>query len=542
LHVPRGPGYAQMMKEGARHISGQDEAVFRNIEACKELAETTRSAYGPYGQNKIIINHLEKLFITNDAATIIRELEIQHPAAKMLVMASQQQEQECGDGTNFVLVFAGALLENAEQLLRMGLSVTEVVEGYEQSCKKALDLLDGLVIDKLKDKKDKAAVTRVVRTAIMSKQYGLEDFLAQLVADACISVMPKSGYFNVDSIRVCKIAGQGVQSSTWMHGMVFKRVVEGDVTKAESCKVAVYSCPLDIMQTETKGTVLIKTANELMNYSQGEENQVEQQVKSIVDAGCKVVVTGGKVGELYLHYANKFGLMVVRVASKFDLRRLCKSIGATALPRLTSPTADETGYCATVYVDEIGDTPVVVFRQESEKSPIATIVIRGATENLMDDIERAVDDGVNAYKGLTKDDRLLAGAGAVEVELAKEITSFGEKCPGLAQYSIQKFAESLDELPRALATNSGVKSSEVLSMLHAAHQEGKKTSGVDIEAGIPAVNDAIEANIVDLYTTKYWAIKFASAAACTVLRVDQIIMAKPAGGPKAKQNKGWDDD
>jgi T-complex protein 1 subunit theta len=542
MHVPRGPGFAQMMKEGARHISGLEEAVLRNIDACKELAGTTRSAYGPYGQNKIIINHLEKLFITNDAATIIRELEVQHPAAKMLVLGSQQQEQECGDGTNFVLVFAGALLENAEQLLRMGLSVTEVIEGYEQSTKKALDLLDGLVIDKITDKKDQAAVLKVIRTAIMSKQYGLEDFLGKIVTEACISVMSKSGYFNVDNVRICKIAGQGVQSSSWMPGMVFKRQVEGDVSKTENCKVVVYSCPLDIMQTETKGTVLIKTANDLMNYSQGEENQIEQQVKAIVDAGCKVAVTGGKVGELYLHYANKFGLMVVRVPSKFDVRRLCKAIGATALPRMTAPTSQEIGYCASVYVDEIGDSPVIVFKQESDKSPISTIVIRGATDNLMDDIERAIDDGVNAFKALTKDNRLLAGAGATEVELAKEISSYGEKCFGLEQYAIQKYAESLDEMPRAIAGNAGIKASEVLSMLHAAHQKGKKTSGVDIEAGVPAVKDSVESGIIDLYATKYWGIKFASAAACTVLRVDQIIMAKPAGGPKVKENKEWDED
>lgn len=542
MSVPRGPGFAQMLKEGAKHFSGLEEAVLRNIDACKELADTTRSAYGPFGQNKMVINHLEKLFVTNDAATIIRELEVQHPAAKMLVLASQQQEQECGDGTNFVLVFAGALLEQAEQLLRMGLSVTEVIEGYEQSSKKALELLPGLTVEELKDKKDQAAVARVIRTAVMSKQYGLEDFLASLVADACISVMPSSGHFSVDNIRICKIAGQGVQSSTTVPGMVFKRQVEGEVTKAEDCKVAVYTCPLDIMQTETKGTVLIKTAAELMDYSRGEESQVDEQVKAIAETGCKVVVTGGKVGEMYLHYANKYRLMVVRLLTKFDLRRLCKSIGATPLPRLTAPTAEEAGHCHHVRVDEIGDTPVVIFKQESNKSPIATIVIRGATDNLMDDIERAIDDGVNAYKALTKDARLVAGAGATEIELAKEIASYAEKCPGLAQYAIQKFAESLEQLPRAIAVNAGVKGSEVLSMLYAAHQEGKKTSGVDVEAGVPAVKDAVESNIVDLYITKHWAVKFATAAACTVLRVDQIIMAKPAGGPKAKENKEWDDD
>jgi T-complex protein 1 subunit theta len=209
---------------------------------------------------------------------------------------------------------------------------------------------------------------------------------------------------------------------------------------------------------------------------------------------------------------------------------------------MTPPTAQEIGYCASVYVDEIGDSSVIVFKQESDKSPISTIIIRGATDNLMDDIERAIDDGVNVYKALTKDNRLLAGAGATEIELSKEVASYGEKCPGLAQYAIQKFAESLDELPRAIAANAGVKASEVLSMLHAAHQEGKKTSGVDIEAGIPAVKDAVESNLIDIFGSKYWAIKFAAVAACTVLRVDQIIMAKPAGGPKVKENKNWDED
>jgi T-complex protein 1 subunit theta len=542
MHIPKAPGFAQMLKEGARHVSGLDEAVLRNIDACKELAMTTKSAYGPFGQNKIVINHLDKLFVTNDAATILQELEVQHPAAKMLVLASHQQEQECGDGTNFVLVFAGALLENAEHLLRMGLSVTEVIKGYEQACKKALEILPDLVVGKVEDTKCKDSVIKVIRTAIMSKQYGLEDFLAGVVVESCIAVLPNSGHFNVDNIRICKILGQGVESSKAMQGMVFKRQVEGDIKKMENCKVAVYTCPLDIMQTETKGTVLIKTAAELLDYSKGEEAQVEEQVKAIVDSGCKVAVTGGKVGELYLHYCNKYGLMVVRLPSKFDIRRLCKTIKATALPRLTAPTTEEAGYCDEVRVDEIGDTPVIVFRQKSLDSPITTIVVRGATENIMDDIERAIDDGVNNYKGLTKDNRMLAGAGAVEIELAKRVNSYGEKSPGLDQYAIQKFAEALEELPRALANNAGVKASDVLSRLYAAHQDNKQNSGVDIEAGVPAVKDAVEANILELYSTKYWGLKFATVAACTVLSVDQIIMAKPAGGPKPRENKGGMDE
>ncbi|KAF6021785.1 CCT8L2 [Bugula neritina] len=473
MHIPRAPGFSQMIKDGAKHFSGLDEAVYRNIEACKELAKTLKSAYGPHGQNKMVINHLEKLFVTNDAATVLRELEVQHPAAKMIVLASQQQEQEAGDGTNFVIAFAGALCEQAEELLRMGVSVTEVISGYEQATKKALEILPTLECGRVKDLKDRDSVAASIKTAVMSKQYGHEDFLSKLICDACLNIMPDhQKSFNVDKIRICKI----------------------------------------------------------------------MQIKAIADTGCKLIVTGGKVGELALHYCNKYNLMVLRLLSKFDVRRLCQTVGATALPRITPPTAEEAGYVDHAYADEIGEQAVVILRQEKEDSQLATIVIRGSTDNLMDDIERAVDDGVNTFKALTKDNRLVAGAGAAEIELAKQISSYGETCPGLEQYAIQKFAQALETMPKILAENTGVKATEVLSQLYAAHQDGQKNVGVDVEAEGPAVCDAVKAGLLDLYLTKFWAIKFASQAATTVLKVDQIIMAKAAGGPKPRENKDWDED
>ncbi|KAK6486681.1 T-complex protein 1 subunit theta isoform X2 [Huso huso] len=537
LHVPKAPGFAQMLKDGAKHYSGLEEAVFRNIQACKELAQTTRTAYGPNGMNKMVINHLEKLFVTNDAATILRELEVQHPAARMIVMASHMQEQEVGDGTNFVLVFAGALLELAEELLRMGLSVSEVIEGYEMACKKALEILPDCVCSSAKNLSDVEEASSLIRTAVMSKQYGNEDFLSKLIAQACVSIFPESGNFNVDGVRVCKIVGSGLTASSVLHGMVFKRETEGDITSIKDAKIAVFSCPFDCMVTETKGTVLIKNAEELMSFSRGEENMMESQVKAIADAGATVVVTGGKVADMALHYANKYQLMVVRMNSKWDLRRLCKTVGAVALPRLTPPTPEEMGHCDSVYLTEVGDTQVVVFKHEKEEGAISTLVIRGSTNNLMDDIERAVDDGVNTFKVLVRDKRLVPG----KIELA--ITSYGESCPGLEQYAIKKFAEAFEAIPRALAENSGVKGNELISKLYAVHQEGNKNIGFDIEGEGAAVKDMLEAGILDPYLVKHWGIKLATNSAVTVLRVDQIIMAKPAGGPKAPQaKKDWDED
>uniref|UniRef100_A0A452QGC8 T-complex protein 1 subunit theta n=1 Tax=Ursus americanus TaxID=9643 RepID=A0A452QGC8_URSAM len=493
LHVPKAPGFAQMLKEGAKHFSGLEEAVYRNIQACKELAQTTRTAYGPNGMNKMVINHLEKLFVTNDAATILRELEVQHPAAKMIVMASHMQEQEVGDGTNFVLVFAGALLELAEELLRIGLSVSEVIEGYEIACRKAHEILPDLVCCSAKNLRDVDEVSSLLHTSIMSKQYGNEVFLAKLIAQACVSIFPDSGHFNVDNIRVCKIlvSGSGIYSSSVLHGMVFKKETEGDVTSVKNAKIAVYSCPFDGMITETKGTVLIKTAEELMNFSKGEENLMDAQVKAIADTGANVIVTGGKVADMALHYANKYNIMLVRLNSKWDLRRLCKTVGATALPRLTAPVLEEMGHCDNVYLSEVGDTQVVVFKHEKEDGAISTIVLRGSTDNLMDDIERAVDDGVNTFKVLTR------------VSISNNLNLVICKASDIVGRELQN--EWLAE--------------------------------------VPAVKDMLEAGILDTYLGKYWAIKLATNAAVTVLRVDQIIMAKPAGGPKPPSGKkDWDDD
>lgn len=543
LHVPKAPGFAQMLKEGAKHYAGLEEAVYRNIAACVQLSKTTRSAFGPNGMNKMVINHLEKIFVTNDAATMLKELDVEHPAAKMLVFASKMQEQEAGDGTNWVLMFAGALLEHSEQLLKMGLSVPEVVDGFTLALAKADEILPTLVCDKVKDLRNKDEVVKAIRSSIMSKQFGNEDFIAGLVAEACISILPVSSGFNVDNIRVCKIEGSGLYTSTWLRGMVFKRLVESDVTSVLDAKIAAYTCPIDIMQTETKGTVLIKSAKELMDYSKGEEDLLEAQIKAIADSGANCIVAGGKVGDMALHFLNKYKIMAVRLMSKFDLRRLCKAVGATPLPKMTPPTPSELGGCDKVYIDELGDTNIVVFKQDSEEAAIATVIVRASTDNIMDDVERAIDDGVNTFKALTRDPQLVPGSGATEIELARRISQYGETLPGLEQYAVKKFGEALEIFPITLAENAGVKSTELIAKLYAEHQyEGGVRMGFDVDAGGVATTDAFQKGILDLHLVKHWGLKFATNAASTVLKVDEIIMAKPAGGPKPPKKEGWDND
>ncbi|KAI5290395.1 T-complex protein 1 subunit theta [Ascosphaera aggregata] len=541
----------------------EDGAVIRNIEACNAIAQTVQTSLGPYGKNKIVINHLQKLILTSDAATILRELEVVHPAAKLLVMASQQQEAELGDATNLVIIFAGELLKKAEGLLRMGLKSSDIVQGYEKAQNFALKCLEDLEVDRLKDIRSKDELEKALRTVIASKQSGSEDILAPLVAEAVLAVLPKNPTaFNVDNVRVVKIMGGSLEQSRVIKGMVFARRPEGTIKKAHKAKVGVFSCPIDISQTETKGTVLLKNAQEMMDFTKGEEARLEATIKELYDSGLRVVVAGSTVGELALHYLNRFNILVIKVLSKFEIRRLCRVVGATPLARLGAPMPDEMGTIDVVETEEIGGDRVTVFRQEESGSVTrtATIVLRGATQNHLEDVERAIDDGVNVVKAITKDPRLVPGAGATEVQLAERISAFADMTPGLSQYAIKKYAEAFEIIPRSLAESAGLDATEVLSRLYTAHQQRKQTdseedeaqeerpywtTGVDIESSTSAGTlDAVEEGILDLMVTKNWAIKLATEAARTVLSVDQIIVARQAGGPKppSGQNPNWDED
>lgn len=545
LNIPNAPN-AGLFKQGYNNYDSEDGAVLRNIDACRAIASTVQTSLGPYGRNKVVINHLQKMILTSDAATILRELEVVHPAAKLLVMASQQQEAEMGDATNLVIVLAGELLRKAEDLLRMGLKTSDIVIGYEKAQKFALETLEELSVDKVEHMRDQEELSKAISTVIASKQNGNEAFLADLVAEAVLTVLPKNpANFNVDNIRVVKIMGGSLEQSKVVKGMVFPKEPDGSIKKASHAKVGVFTCPIDAGQTETKGTVLLHNAKEMMDFTKGEESQLETSIKELYDSGLRVVICGERVGDLAMHYLNRFGILCIRILSKFELRRVCRVVGATPLARLGAPMPDEMGSIDVVETLEIGGDRVTVFRQEDEVTRTATLVLRGATQNHLDDIERAVDDGVNVVKAITRDPRLVPGAGATEVELVERIQAYGEKTPGLSQYAIKKFGEAFEVVPRTIAESAGLDATEVLSRLYAAHANSDRwDTGIDIENDDnTGLLDAKDEGILDLLISKQWAIKLATEAARTVLSVDQIIVARQAGGPKPPApNPNWDED
>lgn len=385
------------------------------------------------------------------------------------------------------------------------------------------------------------AVAARIKGTLSSKQFGYEDILSKTCAEACIDVCPKNAQnFNVDNVRVAKIVGSSLHENVVVQGMVIRRDCEGTIKHVKDAKVAVFGCAVDTSSTETKGTVLITSAADLEQYSKGEEQKMEEYIKLIADSGAKVVVSGQSFGELAMHFIERYELMAIKMPSKFELRRFCRATNSTGIIKLGRPSADELGYVSSIDVKEIGGTKCVVVQQNDATSRVATVVLRGSTENAMDDIERAVDDGVNAFKALTKDSRTLPAGGATEIELAHRLAAFGRKQTGLDQYAIAKFSRALEVVPRTLAENAGLYATDVVYNLYAAHAAGEVNAGVDVSGQKPWVDLAAAESISDVFLVKWWALKLAVEAVTTVLRVDQIIMAKQAGGPKG--GPGGDED
>ena len=493
--------------------------------------------------NKMVINYLEKLFITSDAATIIKETDVHHPAAKMIAQAAKMQENECGDGTNLLISMAGELMTQAQSLITMGLHPSEILIGYEKAAKKSMELLDNIDSYTSENLRDLDELTRLIKGTVASKQHGLEDFLANLIAKACCHAMPRSAKsFSTDNVRVQKIMGGGIYDSEVVHGMV---VTRGSMTSERlktNCKVAVFNTNIEMQQGETKGTVLLKNAEDLLNYTKGEEEAFEQFVKGLAEAGVEVVVGSGSMSELSIHYFEKYHIYAVKIMSKWELKRIARAVGATPIVKLVTPSPDELGFADEVAFREISSQWCTVFRRDQDENKMATIVLRGATTAMLDDTERAIDNGVSTVKTLIRNARVVAGAGATELWMGQQIQKFAKEQPGLDQYAVEKFGASFEVIPRTLAENSGLKAESVLADMYAKSVDSS-AFGIDVSDG--EVKNAMEAHIYDAWETKSWAMKLCFDVVITILRVDQIIMSKPSGGPKmdqaARRPDGYDE-
>jgi T-complex protein 1 subunit theta len=352
--------------------------------------------------------------------------------------------------------------------------------------------------------------------------------LAPLIVEAGLVVMDKeTGSISPDAVRTVKVLGGTVASSILVKGYVAQRPVETTVASATNAKIAVYACGMEASSTEAKGTVLMKTADDLKNYNATEELKMEEIVAAIAASGITVIVTGGSVSEMALHFIHRYKLMLLKLGSKWELRRLCQAVGATALVRLGPPTPDEMGFCDTIAPLVLGNKTLTVF-ENKDTTKLATLVLRASTHSLLQDVERAVDDGVHALQQASQSGgKCVPGAGATEFALSQAIAKRADVSPGLDQYAIRAFAQALTIVPRTLAETAGWDGTKTLADMSAAAAAGEAFCGIDLEEGKVGPT-----NVLDLLVTKTSAFQLALDAALTVLKVDQIIMSKRAGGPK----------
>lgn len=535
-------GLSGMLSAGSRHFADDNSqtksaVVLRNIDACLQLSRMLSTSLGPQGRHKLVQNHLGKLIITSDCASILQNIEVEHPAAQLLKQAVSQQESESGDATNFVLCFGGELLfETAKLISKMTWqNAPEILSGFKRSLQLITDdYLPKLVLSETTIQVKREDLLTILKPVLSSKVHGHQDTLAPLVADACLAVLnadttPANNHqptFNVDAVRTVKLIGKSVQDSQFLTGYVSKLALMSTTKRATSAKIAVFACGFEASSTEAKSTVLMKSADDLKQYNISEEQKMKELVESVVQAGVSVVVSGGTVSDMALHFLNANHLVVLKVNSKWELRRLCQAVGATALVRLGPPTPDEMGYADRI--DERSVAGKVITVMENKTSKLSTILLRASTSSLLNDLERAVDDGVRAVKTVTQQPQVVYGGGACEMQLSVQLTTAAGQTPGLEQYAMEAFANALKVVPKLLLENAGWNTAQVLADLQSCHAKGQTDMGVDISRTGTGVISMKQAPIYDLVAPKLSALQLAVDAVTTILKVDQIIMSKPA--------------
>lgn len=364
---------------------------------------------------------------------------------------------------------------------------------------------------------------------------------SKLLADACVKILPEtSTRFNDDNIRLVKILGGSIEDSEVLRGLVVNRSPESsnhDLKTLVNVKVAVFNCPFDPNSGETKGTVLFNNKDDLLNYNATEEDYAKGLAEKVVASGAKVIIVGGSISELCLHYLNSYGLFVLRIMSKFELKRICKALNASPLASLGQPSQEELGFVDKVEVKEIGSTKVVLLHKDNENTKLVSMILRGPTNTLLDDLERSLANGVSAFKQMLDDARFVNGACSTEAFVYNTLEKYGNKLTGMEQYSVTKFAQAFEGFIRVLCGNAGLDPNHSIPDLLSKNVESASW-GVDVLNG--KLSESKEMKVFDSLSAKLNAVKLASQTAITILRIDQIIMSKPAGGPKPKSNSGWD--
>jgi thermosome len=527
-----------ILKEGSSRDKGKG-AQKNNIMAAKIVAEAVKSALGPKGMDKMLVDSFGDITITSDGRTILDEMDIQHPAAKMMVEVAKTQDDEVGDGTTSSVIIAGELLSQAEDLINKNIHPTIIIDGYRKAAQKALELLEKTAIKV--NPEDKNYLKKVAMTAMGSKLVAANrEYLAEIVASAILHVAQKNqGNYTVDldNILVEKKPGESLTETKLIKGLLIdKEVVHSGMPKrVEKAKILLIDSALEIEKTKFDAKINIESPEQMDAFLKQEENMIQEMVEKITSVKANVVLCQKGIDDLAQHFLARKNILAVRRVKKSDMEKLAKATGGKIVTSMNEISKVDLGFAELVEERKIGDDKMVFI--ESCRNPHAVaILIRGGTERIVDEAERSIHDALCVAQDVVQEPKIIAGGGSPEMELAKYLRDYAKSLPGKEQLAVQKYAEALEIIPITLSENAGIDPIDMISELRSFHEKGKVWMGVNVETG--KVADMEQLDVIEPLVVRKQIIKSATEAATMILKIDDVIASgkskappMPPGGP-----------
>ncbi len=527
-----------VLKEGTERETGRS-AQKKNIEVAKAIADAVRTTLGPKGMDKMLVDSLGDIVITNDGATILKEIDVAHPAGKMMVEVAKSQDTEVGDGTTSAVVLSGELLSMAETLLEQNVHPTVITNGYRLAAEKALEILPelGVKVD------NEEILKEIAMTAMTGKNVGdSKEYLADIVVKAVNSIVEEVNgkkIVDVDNIKVEKKQGGGIRDTELIDGIILdKEKVHPRMPKrVEDAKIALINTGFEVKKTEISAKIQINKPEDIQAFLDQESEEIRKMVEKVKDVGANVVFCQKAIDDLAQHYMAKYGIYAVRRIKKSDMEKLAKATGAKIVTNLEDLSKEDLGYAKVVEERKIGDDNMT-FVTGCKNPKAVSILIRGGTEHVVDEVERALHDALKVVAVALEDGVAVPGGGATEVELAMKLREYAPSVGGREQLAIEKFADALEIIPRTLAENAGMDAIDIMMKLKAEHQKGNKHTGVDVLEG--KISDMLKKKVIEPLRVKKQAIESATEVATMILRIDDVIAAKGSDKGKAPAPPGGD--
>ena len=529
--TPNGP--VLVLKESALQQKGRD-AQKNNIAAAKLVADLVKTSLGPRGLDKMLVDSLGDVTITNDGATILKEIDAQHPAAKMMVEVSKTIDTEVGDGTTSSVVFAGALLEKAEKLLEKDVHSTVIVDGYQAASEKALELLADFAKSIKPD--DQESLIKIAKTSMQSKLISEDsEPLSKLVVGAILKIAEKNGdtySVDLDNLKVEKKSGASIQDTALIKGIVLDKEVvhSGMPTKIQKAKIALVNAALEVEKTEMSAEIRISDPTQMQMFLEEENRMLKEMVTKLHNAGTNVLICQKGIDDISQHYLAKHGILAVRRVKESDMTKLAKATGGRITTNLDDITEKDLGHADLVQQKKV-ETDKWVFIEGCKNPHSVTILIRGGSQRVIDEVDRSIHDSLMVVKDVIETPSIVTGGGSAEAYLAGQLNEYADSFDGREQLAIKQYAEALESIPLTIAENAGMDPIDTIISLRAKQNSGKKGAGINARES--KIGDMNSLSIVEPLVVKEQIVKSATETACMILRIDDVIAISggPSGGP-----------